>query len=565
MATGRYGARKPLVGAGFSRRDFLKMGGAGLAGATLLGTAGCGSIFGGGQSGGGGGSGSSVLNVNLTTEIDDLNSATTTDAVSFEVLVNTMEGLYRLDPEDKPVPAMAEGVETSADGLTYTFTLRDGVTWSNGDPVTAQDFRYAWLKALNPATASEYSYIIAQFVEGATEYNAEEGSEEDVAIEAPDDKTLRVGVVSKSPFFLQLTTFPTYFPQQQAFVEQQGDNYAQGADSLLYNGPFVMTKGSISAGGEVVLEKNDDYWDKSNVSVKRINMQIVKEEETSLNLYESGELDVTGITGNNVQQFQDRSDFERQVEPTTFFGLMNHDDPVLSNASIRRALMIGFDKQTLTEQILANGSEPAYALVPPAITPGPGNQTFREANGDQMPKNAEEGREFWERGVEELGETPKITMLFGDDSLSRDIATFVQDQYKQNLGADLEVQVLPFEAGLDRVDNQDYQISFVSGWGADYNDPMTFLDLFLSSTPIYRTGFKNERYDQLITEAKAEGEQEKRMQMMLEAEDILFDEAVIVPEYYRTRARLRKPYFKGYVSHSFGGEPAFKYASIEGK
>jgi len=565
MTTGRVVAQKRLVGAGFSRRDFLKMGGAGLAGATLLGTAGCGSIFGGGQGEGGGGSGSKVLNVNLRTEIDDLNSATTTDAVSFEVLVNTMEGLYRLDPDDKPIPAMADGVQTSNGDLTYTFTMRDGVTWSNGDPVTSQDFRYAWLKALDPETASEYSYIIAQFVEGATEYNAGEGSEEDVAIRAPDDKTLEVTLVAKSPFFLQLTTFPTYFPQQQEFVEQQGDEYAQDADALLFNGPYVMTEGSISSGGTTVLEKNDRYWDKANVFVERINMQAVKEEDTALNLYESGELDVTGLTGNNVQKYQDNPDFERQVEPTTFFGLMNHDDPVLGNLNIRKALMIGFDKKLLAEQILANGSEPAYALVPPSITPGPGGQTFREANGDLVPPDAGEGRQFWDQGVEELGEEPKITMLFGDDSVSRDVATFIQDQYSENLGADLEVQVLPFEAVLDRVANQDYQISFVSGWGADYNDPMTFLDLFLSSTPIYKTGFKNERFDQLISDAKTEGDEEARMQMMLDAEKILFDEAVLVPQYYRTRAYLRKPYLKNYVSHSFGGEPAFKFARIEGK
>jgi oligopeptide transport system substrate-binding protein len=227
--------------------------------------------------------------------------------------------------------------------------------------------------------------------------------------------------------------------------------------------------------------------------------------------------------------------------------------------------MIGFDRDPLTEKILANGSEPAYALVPPSITPGPGNQTFREANGNLVPPDPGEGRQFWEQGVEELGETPKITMLFGDDSTSRDIATYIQDQYKKQLGADLEVQVLPFEAGLDRVDKQDYQISFVSGWGADYNDPMTFLDLFLSSTPIYKTGFKNEKYDQLILGAKEETDQAKRMQMMLESEKIIFEEAVCVPEYYRTRARLIKPYLKGAVFNLFGGEPTFKWASIEGK
>ena len=182
-----------------------------------------------------------------------------------------------------------------------------------------------------------------------------------------------------------------------------------------------------------------------------------------------------------------------------------------------------------------------------------------------MPTDAGEARQIWEQGVEELGGAPDITMLFGDDSLSRDIATFIQDQYRENLGADLEVQVLPFEAGLDRVDNQDYQLSFVSGWGADYNDPMTFLDLFVSSSPIYRTGFQNDRYDQLIADAKAEANQDRRMEMMLEAETILFDEAVIAPEYYRTRAGIKKPYYRGFVDHAFGGSPGFKYASIEGK
>ena len=564
MIIRRVGPGKVLVGTQLSRRDFLKISGTGLASAVLLGTAGCGSIF-GGQGGEGGGSGSKVLNLNLSAEIDDLNSATTTDSVSFQVLVNTMEALYRLDPDDEPVPAMAEGVEISEDGLTYTFTMRDGVTWSNGDPVTAEDFRYAWLKALSPETASEYSYIIYSFVKGAAEYNAGEASEEDVAIEAPDDKTLKVKLLAPSSFFLQLTTFPTYFPQQQVFVEKQGDNYAQDADTLLYNGPYVMTQGEISAGGTVVLKKNDRYWDKANVAVERVNMPTINEEDTQLNLYEAGELDLARLTGTNVQKFQDSEDFLRIVEPSTFFGLMNHDDPVLSNLNIRKALMIGFDKKVLAEQILADGSEPAYALVPPAITPGPGNQTFREANGDLVPKDPSEGRQFWEQGVEELGQTPKITPLFGDDSISRDVATFMQDQYKENLGLDVEVQVLPFEAGLDRVDKQDYQISFVSGWGADYNDPMTFLDLFLSSSPIYKTGFKNERYDELITSAKSETDQAKRMQMMLEAERILFEEAVLVPEYYRTRAFLKKPYFKGFVSHLFGGDPGLKYAYIEGK
>ena len=258
MATGRVGARRPLTGAGFSRRDFLKMGGAGLAGATLLGTAGCDSIFGGGQEGGGGGE-SKLLNINLTGEVPDLNSVTMTDNISFTVITNLMEGLYRLDQDEKPVPAMAEGVETSSDGLTYTFTLRDGPQWSNGDPVTSQDFKYAWLKVLDPETAATYAYIISTFVKGADAYNTKKGDPGDVAIETPDDKTLRVELNNKSPFFLQLTSFGTYFPQQQEYVEKLGDKYAQDGDSLLYNGPYTLTQGTAGGGGTIVLTKNEKY------------------------------------------------------------------------------------------------------------------------------------------------------------------------------------------------------------------------------------------------------------------------------------------------------------------
>ncbi|MDQ3567389.1 MAG: ABC transporter substrate-binding protein, partial [Actinomycetota bacterium] len=160
-----------------SRKDFLRLGGAGLAGAVMLGTAGCG-VFGGGQTGEGGGAGSTTLNINLLTEIPDLNSSTSSDSTSSNVLTNLIEGLYRLDQNQEPVPAAAEGVEVSSDGLTYTFTLRDGIQWSNGDPVVAEDFRYAWLKVLDPATAATYAYIISTFVKGADAYNTDEGSAE---------------------------------------------------------------------------------------------------------------------------------------------------------------------------------------------------------------------------------------------------------------------------------------------------------------------------------------------------------------------------------------------------
>jgi oligopeptide transport system substrate-binding protein len=563
MAIRRVRPSKVHVGTPLSRRDFLKLSGTGLAGAALLGTAGCGSVF---EGGGGGGSAqqTDTLNINLTAEVPDLDSATMSDVVSFNIVTNVNEGLYRLDQNQEPKPASAEGVEISSDELTYTFTLRDGIQWSNGDPVTSQDYKYAWLRVLDPETAATYAYIISTFVKGADEYNTDKAGPEAVAIETPDDKTISVELISKSPFFLQLTSFVTYFPQQQEFVEKMGDKYAQDGDSLLYNGPYTMTAGSTGGGSTVVLQKNEKYWDKANVAVKTINGRIVKDNDTAINLYEGGELAITGLTGDSVKQFKDSPDFFRRVEPFTVYGRLNQKVPGLDNLNIRKALMIGFNREALTDKVLQDGSVPAYGFVPPAISPGPGDQTFRQANGDLVPKDVESARALWEKGVEEVGEEPKLTMLFLDDSAGRDMATYMKDQYKTNLGADLDVEIVTFDAALDRVDAEDYEINYSYGWIGDYDDPMTFMDLYLSDSPFNNSFFENAEYDRLIEEAQTTSDLQLRMQNMLKAERILIEQAGTVPVFYNAVSGLIKPYFKGYTPHPFGGDD-YKYAKIEGK
>ena len=563
MAIRRVRPGKVFVGTQFSRKDFLKLSGTGLAGAALLGTAGCGSVF---EGGGGGGSAqkTDTLNINLLTEVPDLNSATTSDATSFNVLTNLMEGFYRLDPDQNPKPAAAEGVEISKDELTYTFTLRDGLAWSNGDPVTSHDYKYAWLHVLDPETAATYAYIISTFVKGADEYNTDKAGPDAVAIETPDDKTLSVELVSKSPFFLQLTSFVTYFPLNQEFVEKMGDKYAQDGDHLLYNGPYTMTAGSQGGGSTVVLQKNEKYWDKDNVAVKTINGRIVKDNDTAINLYEAGDLAITALTGDTVKHYQDSPDFYRRVEPFTVYGRLNQHALGLDNLNIRKALMIGFDREALTDQVLQDGSVPAYGFVPPAISPGSGNQTFRQANGDLVPKDVDSARALWEKGVEEVGEEPKLTALFLDDTAGRDIATYMKDQYKKNLGFDLGVEIVTFDAALDRVDAEDYQINYSFGWIGDYDDPMTFMDLYLSDSPFNNSFFENEEYDRLIKEAQTTSDLDLRMQNMLKAERILIEQAGTVPVFYNAVSGLIKPYFKGYTPHPFGGDD-YKYASIQGK
>jgi oligopeptide transport system substrate-binding protein len=355
----------------------------------------------------------------------------------------------------------------------------------------------------------------------------------------------------------------TYFPQNQEYVEKLGDTYAQDQDSLLYNGPFILTQGSEGGGGTTIFEKNDKYWDKENVAIQKVNGRVVKEEDTRINLYESGELDLASLTGDRVKQYEDNPDFFKFPLPSNQYGRLNQEAPGLDNLNIRKALMIGIDRQALTDQILQDGSLPAYGFVPPAIHPGPGDQTFREANGDLVSEDVSSARQYWEKGVEELGgEAPELTMLFGDSSLARDIATYLQDQYKTNLGADLDVQIATFDATLEKVPNEDYQVSYAYGWIGDYDDPMTFMDLYLSDSPNNNSNFKSEEFDRLIKEAQTTSDLELRMQNMLKAERILIEQAATVPLYFEAFAGVQKPYFKNYAYHSFGGTD-WKYARIE--
>src|SRR5215212_8755217 len=533
-----------------TRRDFLKIGGTGLAGATLLGTAGCGSLFGGEQGGtGGGGGGGNSIALNLGDNFRDLDSTTTTDSASTAILDNVMEGLMRLDPDDKPVPAQAKDVQISDDGLTYTFTLRDGIKWSNGDPVTSYDFKYAWLRAIDPKTAGQYAYIITTFVKGADEFNTGKGSADDVAIETPDDKTLKVTLLGPTPFWLGLTGFFTYYPQNQKFVEQQGDKYAQNADALLFNGSYTLSAFESTQGATLV--KNKDYWDAGNVEIPKVEYKIVKATDTAVNLYESGDLDETEIDSEYVNEWKGKPDFYTTTFFVTWYLVPQLKMPIFQNKNVLRAFQMSFDSQALVDKILQNGSEPATGYVPEGMA-GPGNQTFREAQGPVAPEyDPEQAKALFQKGVEEVGENPTIEYLSYDDSTSRDMATFLQDEWKK-MGAKISVNVQPFDRALDLQSSGNFQLA-QEGWIADYNDPMTFLDLFEPGSSFNTSNYESERYGQLISGARKEPDAAKRMDMLMEAERILVEEdAGTAPVYFEGEAHLVRPSLKGYYDHKYG-------------
>ncbi|MGH3087404.1 MAG: peptide ABC transporter substrate-binding protein [Rubrobacteraceae bacterium] len=561
-------ARVPekLCERGISRRDFLKLGGAGLAGAAMLGVAGCGSVFeGGGEggNGGNGGGGDNALNFNVGAEIPDMDPSTSTDAASADVIGNIYDTLYKLDNDLVPVPSLAESHEESEDGLTYTFTLREGIQWSNGDPVTSQDFKYSWLRAMNPDTASQYAYIIADYVENGTEFSAGDVPEEEVGIETPDDRTLVVNLSRPVPYYLSLVAFKTYVPLNRAFIEEQGGDFAQGADSMLYCGPYVLTEFNPSSGGR--LEKNPDYWDADNVALEAVNLEVVTDQNTALNLYEAGELDLVALTAENVTRFEDSPELYEYTEFVSWYLTFNMvEDEAMQNVNVRRAISRAVDKEALVDQILRNGSTPGVGFVPPGMAGVTPEEPFREFAGDIAPEfNPEEARRFWEQGVEDLGQAPTLSLLSQDSSTAQDLATFLQAQLQENLGAEVEVDAQPFEAFLDRIDQQDYQFTN-QGWIADYNDPSNFLDLWLSDGSYNRSGYVNEEYDQLLQSTTETNDNEARMEAFAEAEQILLgDDPACSPLYFGGVIGLKKPYVERPDPPPFGAVDFTTYSLEE--
>ncbi|MEK5392833.1 peptide ABC transporter substrate-binding protein [Margalitia sp. FSL K6-0131] len=501
----------------------------------------------------------SVLNLALESDIPDLNQVKTTDGTSFTILNNTLEGLYRLDQNNQPQPAMAKSVDISDDKLTYTFHLRDGIKWSNGDPVTAADFKYSWLKALDPNTASQYAFIIAQFVKGAADYNAGKADASAVAVEAKDDKTLIVTLNQPTPFFLSLTAFVTYFPLNQKFVEKVGfDKFALTADSILYNGPYVITSYDQAKG--VTLKKNDKYWDKKNVQVQTVNMDVIKEASTALNLYESGKLDKVYLSSSDVNSYKDKDGFGTETMFRTYFTQVNIKKKPFDNQKIRKAFQLAVEPKILTDTILNNGSLPATGLVPAGMN-GTDGKTYRELAGDVFKPDLAKAKELLAEGIKESGPLPKIELMVSDDSVSKDTATFLQSEYKKNLGVDVSIVTKPFSGRLEAMRNGDFTLA-VNRWGADYNDPLTFMYEWDNPSTQSRGNYNSKEYNALVDGAQVEKDENKRIDMFVQAEKLLIEDGNMTPLYFDGRAYMINPKVKG-LKIAPGATLELKYVKID--
>lgn len=510
-----------------------------------------------------GGKNEQVLNLLESSEIPSLDTTLGTDSVSFNVMNNVFEGLYRLGEDDEPVLGMAsEEPQVSEDGKTYTFKLRDA-KWSNGEPVTAQDFEYAWKKALNPDNASEYAYIMFD-IKNAEKVNNGELPVEEAGIKAIDDKTLQVELETIVPYFKSLLTFATFLPQNQAYVKEQGDQYGLEAANTIYNGPFVLSEWKHEQSFQ--MKKNPEYWEADVVKLEEINFNIVKDTSTRVNLYETNETDVAVLSEQYVDSYKDDPNFNTRLRTSTFFLRLNQNNEVLANKNARKAFDAAWDKEGVVQVLLNDGSIPAYYLVPDDFVTGPNGDDFRDTNGQLGEYNPEKAAELWKTAKEELGiETASLELLNYDSENSRKIGEYLKEQLEGTLeGLTITISQQPFKQKLEVEQRGDYDFSF-AGWGPDYPDPMTFLDMFVTGSSYNQTGFSNEKYDQLINDAQTTllDDPEKRWEALLEAERILLEEQAISPMFQDGSAYLQREYVKNLYRHSFGADYSYKWTYIE--
>ena len=507
-----------------------------------------------------------VLNWNESAELPTMDLSKATDVVSFDTLNNTMEGLYRLGKDSKIEPGLATKTKVSSDGLTYTFTLRKDAKWSNGDKVTAKDFVYSWRRTLDPKTNSQYAYLF-EGIKNATDVMNGKKSTKEVGVKADGDYKLVVTLDKQIPYFKLLMGFPTFFPQNQNAVEKYGSKYGTASKYMCYDGPFNLTKWT-GTNLSWSLKKSDNYWDKKNVKLDSINFKVNKSNSTAYNLYQSGKLDATSLSAEQAKQLKGQSGYTVRQAASTFYFQYNQTKPEFQNKKIRQAISMVIDRKEFVNKVLGNGSIPSKGLVSTGLATRNGKD-FADASyvKDGVTVNLAKAKKLWAEGLKEIGKDSLTFGLLSDDTdAAKKTTEFIQSAIESNLkGAKVECANVPFKTRLNRTNQGQFDI-VISAWGADFADPISFLDMFTSNNSYNAGKWKNAQYDKLIEASKSTdaGNSGKRWDDLVSAEKILIQEQGISPLYQQATAWMVKPKVKGVIYNSAGANYNFKNAYVSG-
>ncbi|MDD6421024.1 MAG: peptide ABC transporter substrate-binding protein [Lactobacillus delbrueckii] len=489
-----------------------------------------------------------TLNWTVASEIPTMDMSKATDATSFNQLSNTMEGLYRLGKNSKLEKALATSEKVSKDGKTYTYTLRKS-KWSDGSELTAKDFVYSWRRTVDPKTASQYSYLFSG-IKNADAIVAGKKKPDTLGVKAEGKYKLVVTLERRIAYFDKLMGFAVFFPQSEKAVTKYGSKYGTASKYMLYNGPFKQT-GWTGSNLSWKMVKNPYYWDKKNVKLDTITWSVQKTPSTSYNLYQSNKLDYTGLDASQTKQLKNQKGYVTLNQGATFYMQFNQaKNKYLANTNIRKALSLAVDRKGLTSSLGGN-SVPANTLTPTQLT---------DVNGEDYTKrisksaesfypastNKKEAVKYLNKGLKELGVSKFSFKILSDDTDSGKKTTeFLQSTFESTFGnkVSVSVQNLPFKTRLSRSTAGNFDV-VISGWSADFADPISFLDLFTSTNPENNGKWKNTSYDKLIADSKTTASTSKRWDDLTKAEDILLNNVGVAPLYYNTNAALIRPTVK---------------------
>lgn len=496
-----------------------------------------------------------TISLNAGMEPTGLNTLTSTYAIEFSLFEHMYENLVTLDDDDNTVPGAAESWDYDEDTLTYTFHLRKDGVWTNGDPVTAKDFEFAWSQALNPDVASDYAYFL-YFIKNAEKYFNGEVTWDEVGVKVVDDYTLEVTLEQPTPYALFLFSFGTLAPINQRFYEAVGaDLYSTEAQYFCTNGPFALTEWSHN--DKIVMQKNDAWHGAADVEVEEIDWKIITDANAALSSFLAGDLDMVGlVTGELIKQATAAgATIQSYTDGTAFYIYFNNNDQYLSNVNLRRALFNAIDEQKEIDTVWQNDNEPMTSFTAPGVSATDGTSFAGKVGELYAPsRDQEKAKEYLATALSELGCTvddlsAHLSIDCGDSATSIAEASFYQEQWRQVLGIEVTVNSMITKQGSQNRKTGNYVMS-VTGWGPDYNDPNTFLDLWVTDGGNNQTGFSNERYDELIDLASKETDLEKRESYFIECEQIIADQLPIGPAFWRAPSYACSDKIKGGMHRS---------------
>lgn len=513
---------------------------------------------------------SGTLNLSTTAPLDTIDISKST---GFGQTGNVFESFYRLGKNGKPTAGLAKTGTVSKDGKTWTFKIRDS-KWSNGDPIVAQDFVYSWRRSLNPKTASPYAYLFSS-VKNADAIIAGKKSPNALGISAPDKKTVVVKLNRPIAYFRVLMAYPLFGPQNEKVVKKYGNRYATKAQYQVYSGPFKI-KGWNGTNDTWSFVKNNDYWDKKVVKLNKINYQVVKSNNTGYQMYQQGKLDLTPLSSEQVKNLKSNQDFTQYPYSLVRFLLYNFKDKnqinraALNNKNIRLALSLSIDRDVVTKKVLGNGSTLPTGFVANDLASNPKtgeNFAKEQFVNNTVDYNSALAKKYWKKGLQEIGQKNLTfdVLSSNDEADSDQLTQYLQSQWTKELkGLKINITNIPEKSSDSRAQQGNFDI-YLSHWGGDFNDPMTFMQIPMTGTSYNYGKWSNSTYDNLVKKAGNEdaNNPEKRWNDLVSAAKIVNGNQTITPIYQQTTAYLQNKRVHGIIHNTAGTQWSYKYAYVD--